>query len=338
MLELDPRLILADQPTRGLDVGAVAFVHGRLLDARRRGAGIVLISEDLDELLRLSDRVAVMHRGRLSETMPTAGRHRPRARPADDRAGAACGLSRAPTRRRWLAAGAPVAAVASALALAALPLAVAGADLAGAYRQMAVASFGSLVRAQRDPDPGDAADPDRPRRRRGLPRPALEHRRRGPALPGRGGRRGAGLGRGAGAGRPCCCRCSWRRAPPPAPSSCSGRPAQAPARRRRGGDHAAAQLRGAAAGRHAARGADAGPDEPGLAAVGAGARRGHAAAPGRPDPGPCRPARGAGRGRPGLALPRAHRLGLRDPGGRQQRPCRRLSPACRSAACCCARG
>ena len=72
MLELDPRLILADQPTRGLDVGAVAFVHGRLLDARRRGAGIVLISEDLDELMRLSDRVAVMHRGRL-ETMPTSG-------------------------------------------------------------------------------------------------------------------------------------------------------------------------------------------------------------------------------------------------------------------------
>jgi ABC-type uncharacterized transport system ATPase subunit len=73
VLELDPCLILADQPTRGLDVGAVAFVHGRLLDARRRGAGIVLISEDLDELLRLSDRVAVMHRGRLSGFMPTSG-------------------------------------------------------------------------------------------------------------------------------------------------------------------------------------------------------------------------------------------------------------------------
>ena len=66
VLELSPRLLLADQPTRGLDVGAVAFVHARLLDARRRGAAIVLISEDLDELLRLSDRVAVMHRGQLS--------------------------------------------------------------------------------------------------------------------------------------------------------------------------------------------------------------------------------------------------------------------------------
>ena len=73
VLELDPRLILADQPTRGLDVGAVAFVHGRLLDARRRGAAVVLISEDLEELLRLSDRVAVLHRGRLSASLPTSG-------------------------------------------------------------------------------------------------------------------------------------------------------------------------------------------------------------------------------------------------------------------------
>ena len=73
VLELNPRLILADQPTRGLDVGAVAFVHGRLLDARRRGAAVVLISEDLEELLRLSDRVAVLHRGRLSASLPTSG-------------------------------------------------------------------------------------------------------------------------------------------------------------------------------------------------------------------------------------------------------------------------
>jgi simple sugar transport system ATP-binding protein len=73
VLELKPQLILADQPTRGLDVGAVAFIHGQLLDARRRGAAVVLISDDLEELLRLSDRVAVLHRGRLSTSMPTSG-------------------------------------------------------------------------------------------------------------------------------------------------------------------------------------------------------------------------------------------------------------------------
>ena len=71
VLERDPAFILADQPTRGLDVGAVAYVHGRLLDARRRGAAILLISEDLDELLALADRIAVIHRGRLTEPLPT---------------------------------------------------------------------------------------------------------------------------------------------------------------------------------------------------------------------------------------------------------------------------
>jgi simple sugar transport system ATP-binding protein len=62
----DPVIILANQPTRGLDVGAVAYVHGRLLEARARGAAIVLISEDLDEVRALSDRIVVISRGRLS--------------------------------------------------------------------------------------------------------------------------------------------------------------------------------------------------------------------------------------------------------------------------------
>jgi simple sugar transport system ATP-binding protein len=65
-----PRFLLACQPTRGLDVGAVAEIHRRLLDARAEGAAILLISEDLDEILALSDRVAVIHAGRLTE--PTA--------------------------------------------------------------------------------------------------------------------------------------------------------------------------------------------------------------------------------------------------------------------------
>jgi ABC-type uncharacterized transport system ATPase subunit len=67
VFERDPRVVLANQPTRGLDVGATAEVHRRLLEARARGVAIVLISEDLDELLALSDRVAVMARGRLSK-------------------------------------------------------------------------------------------------------------------------------------------------------------------------------------------------------------------------------------------------------------------------------
>ena len=65
-LAAEPRIILANQPTRGLDVGAVGYVHRRLLDARARGAAILLISEDLDEVLALSDNVCVMYKGRLS--------------------------------------------------------------------------------------------------------------------------------------------------------------------------------------------------------------------------------------------------------------------------------
>jgi ABC-type uncharacterized transport system ATPase subunit len=65
-----PRLMLADQPSRGLDVGAMAEVHRRLLEARGRGAGILLISEDLDELITLCDRIAVMNQGRLSSAEP----------------------------------------------------------------------------------------------------------------------------------------------------------------------------------------------------------------------------------------------------------------------------
>jgi general nucleoside transport system ATP-binding protein len=66
-----PLLIVADQPTWGLDVGAVAFVHQQLLNACAQGSAVLLISEDLDEIFALSDRVAVMHSGQLSEAKPT---------------------------------------------------------------------------------------------------------------------------------------------------------------------------------------------------------------------------------------------------------------------------
>ncbi len=65
-LDQAPSLILAHQPTRGLDLGAVAYVHQQLLNARARGAGIVLISEDLDEILALSDQIYVIYQGQLS--------------------------------------------------------------------------------------------------------------------------------------------------------------------------------------------------------------------------------------------------------------------------------
>ena len=66
-----PRLIVAHQPTWGLDIGAVAYVQQQLIAARDAGAAVLLISDDLDEVLALGDRVAVMHAGRLTDALPT---------------------------------------------------------------------------------------------------------------------------------------------------------------------------------------------------------------------------------------------------------------------------
>lgn len=65
VLSKNPRLVVANHPTRGLDVGAQKAVHERLLAARDAGAAILFVSDDLDEVLQLADRVAVMHQGRL---------------------------------------------------------------------------------------------------------------------------------------------------------------------------------------------------------------------------------------------------------------------------------
>lgn len=61
----DPRLIVVHQPTRGLDIAASEYVRRRLVQERDRGAGLLLLSEDLDEIFQLSDRIAVIHDGRI---------------------------------------------------------------------------------------------------------------------------------------------------------------------------------------------------------------------------------------------------------------------------------
>ncbi len=61
----DASLIVAAQPTRGLDVGATAFVWKSLREARAKGRGILLISSDLDELFDISDRIVVMLSGKI---------------------------------------------------------------------------------------------------------------------------------------------------------------------------------------------------------------------------------------------------------------------------------
>jgi ABC-type uncharacterized transport system ATPase subunit len=69
-LSTGPRLILAAQPTRGLDVGAAEFIRAKMIEECERGAAVLLISEDLDEILSVSDRVAVMYEGRVVGMRP----------------------------------------------------------------------------------------------------------------------------------------------------------------------------------------------------------------------------------------------------------------------------
>jgi ABC-type uncharacterized transport system ATPase subunit len=61
----DPKVLIAAQPTRGLDVGAIEFVHRRLVEARDRGEAVLLVSLELDEILSLSDRILVLYEGRI---------------------------------------------------------------------------------------------------------------------------------------------------------------------------------------------------------------------------------------------------------------------------------
>ena len=97
MLSRDPRVVVVSQPTRGLDVGATEYVRTELLARRAAGAAILLVSEDLEELLALSDRLVVLYEGRIVGAMVAARRR--------------CGAAGDAHGRPW-AATAPPAAVA----------------------------------------------------------------------------------------------------------------------------------------------------------------------------------------------------------------------------------
>jgi len=64
-LSREPRILIAAQPTRGVDIGATEYVHAQLLGQRQEGTAILLISEDLDEIMALSDRIAVIFEGKI---------------------------------------------------------------------------------------------------------------------------------------------------------------------------------------------------------------------------------------------------------------------------------
>jgi simple sugar transport system ATP-binding protein len=71
-LSNNPRFIIANKPARGLDEGAISFVQHQIINAKTKGAGVLLISEDLDEIFELSDRIAVIFDGKLQGPFDTS--------------------------------------------------------------------------------------------------------------------------------------------------------------------------------------------------------------------------------------------------------------------------
>jgi ABC-type uncharacterized transport system ATPase subunit len=67
---LEPQVLLVGQPTRGVDIGAIEFIHGRLRAMRDAGGAVLVVSSELDEILALSDRVVVMNAGRITGELP----------------------------------------------------------------------------------------------------------------------------------------------------------------------------------------------------------------------------------------------------------------------------
>ncbi len=69
-LTRQPRVLIAAQPTRGVDINSTMYIHRCLLDQRAKGTATLLISEDLDEVMALSDRIAVMYEGEILGIVP----------------------------------------------------------------------------------------------------------------------------------------------------------------------------------------------------------------------------------------------------------------------------
>ncbi len=93
-LTLEPKILILDEPTRGIDVGAKAEIHHLMNELAERGVGILMISSELPEVLGVSDRVLVMHEGRL------IGEYDPRTATQDDIMGAATGGASIPTNNK----------------------------------------------------------------------------------------------------------------------------------------------------------------------------------------------------------------------------------------------
>ena len=69
-IQRDPKLLIAAQPTRGVDIGAIEFIYSQLRAMRDAGCAVLVVSSELDEILALADRVIVMNQGRIAGELP----------------------------------------------------------------------------------------------------------------------------------------------------------------------------------------------------------------------------------------------------------------------------
>jgi ABC-type uncharacterized transport system ATPase subunit len=67
------RLLIASQPTRGLDVGSIEYIHRRIIEKRDDGCAVLVVSSELDEVMSLADRIAVIYDGQILATLPAEG-------------------------------------------------------------------------------------------------------------------------------------------------------------------------------------------------------------------------------------------------------------------------
>ncbi len=180
-LDGEPACLIACQPTRGVDIHGIAFIHKCLLDYRDKGGAVLLISEELDEIVTLADRILVIYNG--ENPWRTAARQRYRDDRTPDAGRPAMSLATASTTRRsdraWIASLVQtVGPLVLALILGAVVLAISGHNPLTTYKLLATESFGSWKRGGRDARGRHAADLHRPCHRDCLPHRRVQCRRR----------------------------------------------------------------------------------------------------------------------------------------------------------------
>ena len=195
-----PKVLVVAQPTWGVDVGAAAFIRQRIIDLRNDGVAVLVLSEELDELFEICDRIAVIAQGRLSPPKAVRdtsveeiglwmsgmwpGAAAGRA-PASRRGGGRCaiGLRRGPQPSRLMGYLSPLLAAVLTLLAGFVLFSLLGKDPLTAFHTFFIHPVSDLQRRRGAAAEGVAADDHRRRARVRLPGQCLEHRRRRAADP-----------------------------------------------------------------------------------------------------------------------------------------------------------